>query len=132
MDKIDLSENEWKSRLTKEQFDILRKKGTEPAGSGKLLYNKSKGIYVCAGCGQELLSSKDKFDSRTGWPSFSKVISSGKVKLKTDDSLFMKRTEVLCSSCGGHLGHVFDDGPEPTGKRFCINSGALDFKKRNN
>lgn len=130
MNKTNLSENEWEKRLDSEQFRILRKKGTEAPGTGNLLYNKAKGVYVCAGCGQELFSSKDKFDSRTGWPSFSKVLSSDKVKLESDNSLLMKRTEVLCSRCGGHLGHVFDDGPKPTGKRFCINSGALGFEKK--
>ncbi len=132
MNEINLSEGEWKKKLSPEQFRVLREKGTEPAGVGKLLHNKSKGICVCAGCGQELFSSKDKFDSKTGWPSFYGLEKSGSVELKKDFSLGIPRTEVLCSGCGGHLGHVFDH-PEskdcPTGKRFCINSAALDFEK---
>ena len=107
MNKINLSEDEWKKKLSPEQFRILREKGTEPADAGKLLHNKSKGIYVCAGCGQELFSSKDKFDSKTGWPSFNKIISSGRVKLNPDNSLLMKRTEVVCSRCGGAFENVF-------------------------
>ena len=98
--------------------------------SGKIYYNKEKGIYTCAACGQELFSSDDKFESGTGWPSFSEVIFSGNVQLLKDNSHSMHRIEVVCSKCGSHLGHVFEDGPTPTGKRYCINSLSLDFKKK--
>jgi peptide-methionine (R)-S-oxide reductase len=107
----------------------LRQKGTERPFSGNLYYNKEKGVYTCAACGQELFSSDTKFESGTGWPSFSDVISSNKVRLQEDTSHFMNRIEVVCSRCGGHLGHVFEDGPGPTGKRYCINSVSLGFKK---
>jgi peptide-methionine (R)-S-oxide reductase len=123
------SEEEWKQKLTPEQYRILREKGTELAGTGKLLYNKETGMYVCAGCGAELFSSDTKFESGSGWPSFSDAMP-GAVKLKDDASHGMRRIEVACKRCGGHLGHVFDDGPKPTGKRYCINSGALGFEKR--
>ncbi|MBI2508310.1 peptide-methionine (R)-S-oxide reductase MsrB [Candidatus Woesearchaeota archaeon] len=115
-------------KLTKEQHHILKEKGTEIPFTGKLLKNKEKGMYICANCGNKLFSSKTKFDSGTGWPSFYDA-DKNTVKLKEDNSLLMKRTEVVCSKCGGHLGHMFDDGPKPTGKRYCINSAALDFKK---
>jgi len=128
-DKIEKSEEEWKKVLTPEKYHVLRQKGTERPFSGELYYNKEKGVYTCAACGQELFSSNTKFESGTGWPSFSDVISSDSVSLKEDNSLFMNRVEVVCARCGGHLGHVFDDGPKPTGKRFCINAVSLDFKK---
>lgn len=124
------SEKEWSEVLTPEEYRILRKKGTELPFSGKFVFNKDKGIYVCAGCGNELFVSDVKFDSGSGWPSFWDVVSEDSVKLETDHSLGMTRIEVLCSRCGGHLGHVFDDGPEPSGKRYCINSAGLHFKKR--
>jgi len=116
--------------LTPEEFHVLREKGTERPFTGKHLYNKKKGIYVCAACGNELFSSDKKFDSGTGWPSFWAPIAEDKVELEADNSLGMQRTEVLCNQCGGHLGHVFDDGPKPTGHRFCINSAALHFEER--
>lgn len=122
------SDKEWTTILTPEQFHILREKGTERAFSGQYHDFKGKGVFVCAACGQTLFRSDEKFDSGTGWPSYWAPASTQAVKEHEDNSLFMKRTEVLCSACGGHLGHVFDDGPPPTGKRYCINSAALEFK----
>jgi peptide-methionine (R)-S-oxide reductase len=125
--EISRSEAEWREILTPEQFIILRKKGTEQAFTGEYHNSKKEGLYVCAGCGNELFHSDAKFDSGTGWPSFWMPISEESVVTQSDNSLFMRRTEVLCSRCGGHLGHVFDDGPLPTGLRYCMNSLALDF-----
>jgi peptide-methionine (R)-S-oxide reductase len=124
--KVIKSEEEWKKILTPEQYRVLRGKGTECAFTGKYFDDKKKGRYLCAGCGQELFRPGEKFESGTGWPSFFSP-SSGSVELKPDNLFGMKRTEVLCASCGGHLGHVFDDGPPPTGKRYCINSAALNY-----
>lgn len=124
------SEAEWKKKLTAEQYHILREKGTEPAFTGKYHDNKEKGKYLCSGCGAELFSSDSKFDSGTGWPSFFEPSKKENVGERADNALFMKRSEVVCSKCGGHLGHVFKDGPKPTGLRYCINSGALDFKEK--
>jgi peptide-methionine (R)-S-oxide reductase len=124
------SEKEWKKTLSPEEYHVLREGGTEPAFTGKLLKNKKKGMYVCAGCGKELFSSETKFDSGTGWPSFWAPISKDNIEEKPDNRFRMRRTEVLCRECGGHLGHVFDDGPEPTGQRYCINSISLNFKEK--
>ncbi len=124
------TQGEWKRKLTPEKYHILREKGTEMPFTGKLLHNKEKGTYVCGGCGAELFDSDAKFDSGTGWPSFDKPMNTKNIKLKTDYSHGMIRTEVLCKKCGGHLGHIFNDGPTRTRKRFCINSCALDFKKK--
>jgi peptide-methionine (R)-S-oxide reductase len=126
-EKVVKSEEEWKKQLTAEQFSVLRKKGTEQAGTGKYAYSHEHGIYRCAGCGLELFRSEDKYESGTGWPSFFAPIAPENVATAADNSLFSRRTEVLCPRCGGHLGHVFDDGPKPTGLRYCMNSAALDF-----
>jgi len=123
-------EEEWKKVLPPERYVILRQRGTERPFTGKLLGNKRAGTYKCAGCGQPLFHSETKFDSGSGWPSFYAPVSEDSVEEKTDRSLFMSRTEVLCSRCGGHLGHVFNDGPKPTGLRYCINSGSLDFEEK--
>jgi len=122
------SDEEWKKQLTPEQYEILRKKGTERAFTGAYWNTKDKGAYRCAGCGEMLFVSDTKFDSGCGWPSFYAPAASNVIAEAKDDSHFMSRTEVMCSKCGGHLGHVFDDGPNPTGLRYCINSGAIQFE----
>ena len=127
--KMPKTEEEWKRKLTSQQYKVLRKKSTELPFSGKYLNNKEKGVYLCAGCGNKLFSSETKYNSGTGWPSFSDAMSH-KIKTKQDNSLLMRRKEVLCNRCGGHLGHVFKDGPKPTGLRFCVNSASLNFKKQ--
>ncbi|HUW91214.1 MAG TPA: peptide-methionine (R)-S-oxide reductase MsrB [Candidatus Nanopelagicaceae bacterium] len=126
-----LQEEEWKEKLTEEQYRVLRLKETERPFTGKYLNNKKNGIYYCAGCGTPLFDSGSKFKSGSGWPSFFTPIKGSKIKEESDQSFNMRRTEVLCKNCGGHLGHVFNDGPKPTGLRYCINSISLDFKSKN-
>jgi peptide-methionine (R)-S-oxide reductase len=128
--KVQLTEKEWREKLDAEEFEILRNKGTEPPFTGEYVDNKNDGKYVCAGCGNELFLSDTKYDSGSGWPSFLSPVSAEKIDEETDFSMGMKRTEIMCSNCGGHLGHVFTDGPKPTGLRYCVNSKSLKFKEK--
>jgi peptide-methionine (R)-S-oxide reductase len=129
-EQIDRTEEQWREQLTPEQFQVLRQKGTEPPFTGAYWDVKSDGVYHCAACNAPLFTSDTKYDSGTGWPSFYEPVSPDAVKTETDTSLGMVRTEVVCGTCGGHLGHLFEDGPLPTGQRYCINSVSLDLEER--
>lgn len=130
MEKVRKTEEEWRKQLTPEQYHVARQKGTEPAFTGKYWDNHEDGTYRCVCCGAELFDSAAKFESGTGWPSFSAPLDPTKVRTETDASHGMRRVEALCAQCDAHLGHVFPDGPRPTGTRFCMNSASLDFKKK--
>jgi peptide-methionine (R)-S-oxide reductase len=125
-----MNDEDWKKKLTPMQYKVLREKGTERAFTGEFCDSHDRALYRCAGCGELLFDSDDKFDSGSGWPSFTRPAAEGSVATETDDSHFMIRTEVHCPKCGGHLGHLFDDGPAPTGMRYCINSASLTQEKK--
>lgn len=129
MEKITKSEEEWRKELTPEQYQVMREKGTEQPFTGEYEKSKEKGMYVCAGCGNPLFSSETKYESGSGWPSFYQPLTGESVRTEEDGSMFMNRTEVLCSRCDAHLGHVFEDGPQPTGERYCMNSVSLKLQK---
>lgn len=130
MEKKNLTESQWKEKLTPEQYHVLREKGTEPPFRNAYYDFKGEGLYLCAACEAKLFDSETKYDSGTGWPSFYQPLSKESVDYKKDTKLGYERTEVVCKACGSHLGHVFEDGPEPTGKRFCMNSTSLKFKEK--
>ncbi len=127
MEKIEKTDEQWREELEPDAYAVLRGQATEPPFTGKYTHEKATGMYRCGGCGAELFDSETKFDSGSGWPSFTEPAVAENVRLEADNGLFMKRTEVLCAACGSHLGHVFDDGPGPNGQRYCINSLALDL-----
>lgn len=127
---MDTTNDDWKKKLTPEQYRVLREKGTEPPFSGALLHNKLKGVYTCGGCGTELFADSTKFDSGSGWPSFYEAIDKERIEEIEDGSHGMRRIEIVCRNCKGHLGHVFPDGPRPTGLRYCVNSLSLGFKEK--
>lgn len=136
-DKVNKTEEEWKEELAPEEYRVLREKGTETAFTGEFCNHKEKGTYTCAGCGQPLFVSEAKYESGSGWPSFYQPVGKQSISEEADNSILMNRTEILCSRCGGHLGHVFDDGPttlpdgrQATGLRYCVNSASLDFRKK--
>jgi peptide-methionine (R)-S-oxide reductase len=130
IEKVEKSEEEWREKLTPERYEVLRRAGTEPAFSGEYVHNKDTGMYQCGACGADLFSSDTKFDSGSGWPSFYEPAVAENIETKEDRTHGMTRTEVVCKRCGSHLGHVFPDGPNPTGLRYCINSLSLDFEKK--
>ena len=125
--EVQLSDEQWREKLTPKRYAVLRQSATEPAWSGEYLHVEGDGVFRCAGCGAELFRTSDKFDSGSGWPSFDKAAAAGAIVERSDNSLLVRRTEILCARCGGHLGHVFPDGPTDTGLRYCVNSLALDY-----